>query len=96
MPGKRHSATSARASLALTGRAIDGTRHESDTVIYELHVRAFTQNPNSGVSDDGRGTYRGVIEKIPYLNDPKEGSHWGYMPSGRGVSLACHNAGGSR
>ena len=69
--------------------------HESDTVIYELHVRAFTMNPNSGVSDERRGTYRGIIEKIPYLkdlgitvvelmpvlqNDPQEGSHWGYMP----------------
>jgi isoamylase len=69
--------------------------HESDTVIYELHVRTFTMNPNSGVSEERRGTYRGIIEKIPYLkdlgitvvelmpvlqNDPQEGSHWGYMP----------------
>jgi isoamylase len=37
----------------------------ADTVIYELHVRGFTQSPTSGV--DHPGTYRGVIEKIPYL-----------------------------
>src|SRR5262249_39343450 len=27
----------------------------------------FTQNPNSGVADHLRGTYAGLIEKIPYL-----------------------------
>ncbi|HUX83468.1 MAG TPA: glycogen debranching protein GlgX [Halothiobacillus sp.] len=37
----------------------------SDTVIYELHVRGFTIHPSSGVEHPG--TYRGVIEKIPYL-----------------------------
>ncbi len=70
-------------------------RHQSDTVIYELHVRGFTNNPNSGVSPDRRGTFSGVIDKIPYLKDlgittvelmpvfqfdPQEGSCWGYMP----------------
>ena len=37
----------------------------ADTVIYELHVRGFTCHPSSGVAHPG--TYRGVIEKIPYL-----------------------------
>ena len=37
----------------------------SKTVIYETHVRGFTANPNSGV--DHPGTYRGLVEKIPYL-----------------------------
>jgi isoamylase len=37
----------------------------AETVIYELHVRGFTRDPSSGVS--APGTYRGVIEKIPYL-----------------------------
>lgn len=37
------------------------------TVIYEMHVRGFTQHPNSGLSDGLRGTYVGLIEKIPYL-----------------------------
>ena len=40
-------------------------RELADTVIYEMHVRGFTQNPNSGVAHPG--TYLGVIEKIPYL-----------------------------
>ncbi len=37
----------------------------SKTVIYELHVRGFTIHPTSGVEHPG--TYRGLIEKIPYL-----------------------------
>jgi glycogen operon protein len=37
------------------------------TLIYEMHVGGFTRNPNSGVSPELRGTYAGVIEKIPYL-----------------------------
>ncbi len=37
----------------------------SETIIYELHVRGFTKNLNSEVNHPG--TYRGVIEKIPYL-----------------------------
>ncbi|MBD2101930.1 glycogen debranching protein GlgX [Leptolyngbya sp. FACHB-261] len=37
------------------------------TVIYELHVDAFTRHPNSGVTPEKRGTYAGLIEKIPYL-----------------------------
>ena len=39
------------------------------TIIYEMHVRGFTANPNSGVPADKRGTYAGLIEKIPYLKD---------------------------
>jgi glycogen operon protein len=39
------------------------------TVIYEMHVRGFTQHPSSGVAPEKRGTYAGLIEKIPYLKD---------------------------
>ena len=39
------------------------------TIIYEMHVRGFTQHPSSGVSPKARGTYSGLIEKIPYLMD---------------------------
>jgi isoamylase len=42
-------------------------RPSSQTIIYEMHVRGFTINPNSGLPDDKRGTYAGLIEKIPYL-----------------------------
>ena len=41
----------------------------SRSVVYEMHVRGFTANPNSGVAEGKRGTYAGVIEKIPYLKD---------------------------
>jgi glycogen operon protein len=39
----------------------------TDTVIYETHVRGFTAHANSGVS--APGTYRGFMEKIPYLRE---------------------------
>lgn len=68
--------------------------HEHDMVIYEMHVRGFTKNPNSGVAARHAGTFLGVIDKIPYLHelgitavellpvhqfDPQEGNYWGYM-----------------
>jgi glycogen operon protein len=69
--------------------------HESDAIIYELHVRGFTKNPNSGIDASRAGTYAGLVEKIPYLKelgvtvvelmpvfqrDPQDGDYWGYMP----------------
>ena len=42
-------------------------RSYSKTVIYEMHVGGFTRNPNSGVAAEQRGTFAGVVEKIPYL-----------------------------
>jgi isoamylase len=69
--------------------------HESDAIIYELHVRGFTRNPNSGVDPSRAGTYAGLVEKIPYLKelgvtivelmpvyqrDPQDDDYWGYMP----------------
>jgi isoamylase len=36
-------------------------------VIYEMHVRGFTAHPGSGVAPGKRGTYAGLVEKIPYL-----------------------------
>ena len=38
-----------------------------DTIIYEVHVRGFTQSPSSRVRHPG--TFAGVVEKIPYLKD---------------------------
>ncbi len=39
----------------------------SKTVIYETHIRGFTVHPSSGVQNPG--TYRGLVEKIPWLKD---------------------------
>jgi len=39
----------------------------SRTIIYEAHVKGLTRHPSSGLDDAIRGTYLGVIEKIPYL-----------------------------
>ena len=69
-------------------------RHESDLVIYEVHVKGFTYGPASEVDEDSRGTFAGIVEKIPYLKDlgvtavellpvhqfdPLEDNYWGYM-----------------
>lgn len=70
-------------------------KHTHDAIIYELHVRGFTRRANSGVPDPDRGTFAGLIDKIPYLRelgvtivelmpvfqtDPQENNYWGYMP----------------
>ena len=51
----------------------EGDRHPrtpyATSVIYELHVGGFTSHPNSGVSPEKRGTYAGLISKIPYLKE---------------------------
>jgi isoamylase len=39
------------------------------TVVYEVHVGNFTRHPNSGVEAGRRGTFAGLIDKIPYLQD---------------------------
>ena len=69
-------------------------RASHDLIVYELHVKGFTLRANSGVTPDRRGTFAGLVEKIPYLKslgitavelmpihqcDPQEGSYWGYM-----------------
>ena len=71
-----------------------GPRHTHDMVIYEVHVKGFTARANSGVAEELRGTFRGLIEKIDHLKDlgvtvvellpvhqydPQEGNYWGYM-----------------
>ncbi len=42
-------------------------RPMEETVIYEMHVRGFTRSPSSGVEHPG--TFAGVVEKIPYLEE---------------------------
>ncbi len=99
----REGSNSGRAPLgALTGHRSTfdwaGDRspnHESDAIVYELHVRGFTKNSTSGVDPSRAGTYAGLVEKIPYLKelgitvvelmpvfqrDPQENDFWGYMP----------------
>ena len=39
----------------------------SESIIYEMHVRGFTNHPSSGVKNPG--TFAGLMEKIPYLKD---------------------------
>ena len=43
------------------------SREMSDLIIYELHVRGFTNHSSSGVKHPG--TFAGLKEKIPYLKE---------------------------
>ncbi|HLZ62922.1 MAG TPA: glycogen debranching protein GlgX [Ktedonosporobacter sp.] len=42
-------------------------RPMNESIIYEMHVRGFTQSPSSNCQHPG--TFAGIIEKIPYLQD---------------------------
>jgi glycogen operon protein len=44
-------------------------RPSAQTIVYEMHVGGFTKHPSSGVAERKRGTYAGLVEKIPYLKD---------------------------
>jgi glycogen operon protein len=44
-------------------------RPSSRTIVYEMHVRGFTRHPSAGVAERKRGTFAGLIEKIPYLRE---------------------------
>ena len=69
-------------------------RHGHDLIIYEMHVRGFTRRANSTVPEGARGTFAGVVAKIPYLRElgitavelmpvqqfePGTNNYWGYM-----------------
>jgi isoamylase len=69
-------------------------KHYSDAIVYEMHVKGFTASETSGLRKSQRGTFSGLIEKIPYLKelgitivelmpvhqfDSQEGDYWGYM-----------------
>jgi glycogen operon protein len=46
------------------------TRYRSEEyIIYEMHVGGFTKHPSSGLEATKRGTFLGLIEKIPYLTE---------------------------
>ena len=68
------------AATALKSVVVDPTAYDweddaplgrpfAHTIIYEMHVGGFTRHPSSGVAPSKRGTYAGLIEKIPYLED---------------------------
>ena len=44
-------------------------RPASKTIIYEMHVRGFTRHPSSGVDEQTRGTFAGLVQKISYLQN---------------------------
>ncbi|HEB56100.1 MAG TPA: glycogen-debranching protein [Gammaproteobacteria bacterium] len=88
--GVLHTATDSN-----TLNPVQKPQHTHDTVIYELHVKGFTRHAGSAVPSDRRGTFSGLVEKIPYLQslgitavelmpifqfDPQENDYWGYMP----------------
>jgi len=65
---------------ALRGVVVDPTDYDwegdqpinrdyTETIIYEIHVRGLTRHPSSGLPEEKKGTYAGVIEKIPYFQE---------------------------
>ena len=52
-----------------TGKGGATAQPYAKKVIYEMHLAGFTRHPNSGIHANKRGTYAGLIEKIPYLQD---------------------------
>jgi len=73
--GPGDNAASAMKSVVVDPRLYDWEgdvplrRPASQTIVYEMHVKGFTRHPSSGVAENIRGTFRGLIEKIPYLQD---------------------------
>src|SRR6202020_1343607 len=73
----REGSNAGRAPLGVlvgTGSTVDlggglPLHHESDAIVYELHVRGFTKHPSSGVDPSRAGTFAGLVEKISYLKD---------------------------
>jgi glycogen operon protein len=68
------------AGKAMKGLVVDLSRYDWEgdrplrrasphTVIYEMHVRGFTFHESSGVAAGRRGTFAGLMDKIPYLQD---------------------------
>jgi len=72
---KGDNARTAMKSVIVDPRAYDWegdlplNRPASQSIIYEMHVKGFTRHPNSGLPDQTRGTFRGLLDKIPYLRD---------------------------
>jgi glycogen operon protein len=73
--GHEDNAATAMKSVVVDSRSYDWAgdrplgRPVSRAVLYELHVKGFTFDPSSRLAEPLRGTYQGVIEKIPYLQD---------------------------
>jgi glycogen operon protein len=70
-PGKASQPSMKSAVVGPTAYDWTGDRHLrypfSQTVIYEMHVGGFTKHKSSGLKEPKRGTFAGVVEKIPYL-----------------------------
>lgn len=69
--GKRRDSTHIHKGMVFPFESFDweGDKHpripQRDLIIYEMHVRGFTQDPSSQATDPG--SFAGIIEKIPYL-----------------------------
>lgn len=70
--------TGDNSTSAIRAVVLDGTDYDwegdrclkhpfSKTIIYEMHVGGFTKHPSSGLANHLKGTYKGLVEKIPYL-----------------------------
>ena len=65
------------------GDALLGHPFAKTTIYGKMHVGGFTRHPSSGVAAGQRGTYAGLIEKIPYLRDLEVSSAVELLPGVR-------------
>ena len=95
MRARRRSGFFVFTSRVLIGCKDKSPLHFSDAIIYELARQGIYGQPIERHRGDRlRGTYAGLIDKIPYLKelgvtivelmpvhqfDPQEGNYWGYM-----------------
>jgi len=56
-------------NTAMAIKSVVTDPHTAQTILYEMHVRGFTRDPSSGVAAQKRGTFAGLLEKIPYLKE---------------------------
>jgi maltose alpha-D-glucosyltransferase/alpha-amylase len=63
--------TAPRRRAVETYRLDDDPLWYKDAIIYELHVRAFNDS-----DEDGSGDFKGLIEKLPYLQDLGVSAIW--------------------
>lgn len=71
--GGRPVRTVIRESSGTVGKSLQGSRAHfipyEDCIIYRLHVRGFTRDKSSGLSEELRGTFAGAAEMIPYIRE---------------------------
>lgn len=65
--GQEHTCVRYKVLPQITVEELEQKIPYEDMIVYKIHVRGYTMHEDSGVVD--KGTYAGLIEKIPYWKD---------------------------